>query len=127
MAHSNFYFALIAAVLLLFCARVDAQPYCLLCPVNDLDPTTPVKKNKPVTYEVLDHWTCDSAAQTLSCFYPSSTDPGTYNECTYSAETGFFVSNPLNVCVGSATRESECDEAIYQGANGCSAPSGTTQ
>ncbi|KDQ55029.1 hypothetical protein JAAARDRAFT_60031 [Jaapia argillacea MUCL 33604] len=125
----NLYLSLIASVLLVLCTRVDAQgPYCLLCPTQDLeDVNTPTTKDYPGPWETLDHWTCSSTAQTLSCFYPSAADPGTYNDCTYSGETGFLVSGPSNFCVGDAVRENKCDEAIFQGANGCSAPSGTTQ
>ncbi|KDQ55028.1 hypothetical protein JAAARDRAFT_60030 [Jaapia argillacea MUCL 33604] len=125
MSRPTLYLALVASLLLAFFTRVDAAE-CFLCPVHDLEPTTPVVKNQPVSYEILDHWTCDAAAETFTCFYQSYANPGTYNNCTYGEPYGLLVSGST-FCVGGAPVESKCDQAILQGTSGCMATSGTTQ
>ncbi|KDQ59901.1 hypothetical protein JAAARDRAFT_33482 [Jaapia argillacea MUCL 33604] len=98
---------------------------CIMCPNCDYDII-----NDTVGAECLQQWTCDDASMTMSCYYQSSTDPSTYNICTYTIteEGGTLLSGP-SVCEGYGGIDSKCGNAkdiYYWGPPGyCIAASGT--
>ena len=44
----------------------------------------------------LNYWTCEG--DTISCYYPSVTDPGTYTGCSYSASEGVSELSHSDTC-----------------------------
>jgi hypothetical protein len=51
---------------------------CEACPNCDYENISPTQGNACLNY-----WTC--SGDTISCYYPSVADPGTYTGCSYSA------------------------------------------
>ncbi|KAG0707931.1 hypothetical protein DFH29DRAFT_559950 [Suillus ampliporus] len=62
--------------LLALCTGVDAT--CEACPNCDYEQISPSQGDACLNY-----WTC--SGDTISCYYPSVANPGTYTGCSYSA------------------------------------------
>ncbi|KDQ59912.1 hypothetical protein JAAARDRAFT_192365 [Jaapia argillacea MUCL 33604] len=76
---------------------------CIGCPNCDYD-------NTGNGNECLSGWTCDGTSMTMGCYYPSSTDPGTYNLCTYAIdEEGGYLVSGSSVCDSTGGIDSKCE------------------
>src|SRR6267154_6432216 len=78
MTRSVLAVALIIYNLLAVSTGVGAR--CEACPNCDWENISPTQGNACLNY-----WTC--SGDTITCYYPSVANPGTYNGCSYSASS----------------------------------------
>ncbi|KAG2340957.1 hypothetical protein BDR05DRAFT_966208 [Suillus weaverae] len=89
--------------LLALCTGVGAT--CEACPNCDYEQISISQGNA-----CLNHWTC--SGDTISCYYPSVANPGTYTGCSYSASAGWgLTSGPSNICFSAAGVNDGCQPA----------------
>jgi hypothetical protein len=89
MTRSVLAVALIIYNLLALSTGVGAT--CEACPNCVYQEISPTQGNACLNY-----WTC--SGDTISCYYPSVTDPGTYTGCSYSASAGVSELSHSDTC-----------------------------
>lgn len=75
---TRFVLAVALAIYNLLALSTGVGATCEACPNCDYEQISPTQGNACLNY-----WTC--SGDTISCFYPSVANPGTYRECSYSA------------------------------------------
>ncbi|KAG1741483.1 uncharacterized protein EDB91DRAFT_1130698 [Suillus paluster] len=92
--------ALIIYNLLALSTGVDAE--CEACPNCDYESISISQGDACLNY-----WTC--SGDTISCFYPSVANPGTFTECSYSPPNDWALSSgPSDICFPYAGINSKC-------------------
>ncbi|KAG2146295.1 hypothetical protein DEU56DRAFT_170137 [Suillus clintonianus] len=92
--------AMIVHILLALTTRVSAE--CEACPNCDYEQISPSQGNACLNY-----WTC--SGDTISCYYPSVANPGTYTGCSYSASADWaLTAGPSNICFPYSGLNSKC-------------------
>ncbi|KAG0707934.1 hypothetical protein DFH29DRAFT_559995 [Suillus ampliporus] len=56
----------------------------------------------------LNYWTC--SGDTITCYYPSVANPGTFNACSYSASADWaLTAGSTDICMSYAGDNSKCE------------------
>ncbi|KAF8239732.1 hypothetical protein L208DRAFT_1374574 [Tricholoma matsutake] len=111
----------LAVALILFALSTRVGATCEACPNCDYEQISPTQGNACLNY-----WTC--SGDTITCYYPSVANPGTFTGCSYSASAGWgLTAGPSNICFSAAGLNSKCQPGNdpYNNAVGaCTAPEG---
>ncbi|KAG1741492.1 uncharacterized protein EDB91DRAFT_331468 [Suillus paluster] len=111
--------ALIISHLLTISTGVNAN--CEACPNCDWEVYSPTAGDACLNY-----WTC--SGDTITCYYPSVANPGTYTGCSYSASASWtLTAGPTDVCMSEAGVNSKCEppnNPYNLGIPGCTASYG---
>jgi len=135
---TRFVLAVASIIYGLFVFTTGVGATCEACPNCDYDRISIEQGNACLNY-----WTC--SGDTISCFYPSVENPGTYTECSYSAsavselsysntcrtqhlfQDWALTSGPSDLCFSYAGDNSKCEPSnnpYNLGLPGCTASYG---
>ncbi|KAG2137391.1 uncharacterized protein EDB93DRAFT_1106599 [Suillus bovinus] len=111
----------LAAVSLLLALGTGVSAECEACPNCDYERISIEQGDA-----CLNHWTC--SGDTITCYYPSVANPGTWNACAYApANDWALVSGPSGICFPYAGLNSKCqpgNDPYNLGIPGCTASYG---
>ncbi|KAG2137393.1 uncharacterized protein EDB93DRAFT_763478 [Suillus bovinus] len=110
----------LSAVLLLLALGKGVSAACEACPNCDTERISIEQGNACLNY-----WTC--SGDTITCYYPSVANPGTFNGCSYSESASWaLVSGPSDICLSEAGLNSKCEPGNdpYNDNTGCTASYG---
>ncbi|KAG2358286.1 hypothetical protein BDR07DRAFT_291797 [Suillus spraguei] len=76
---------------------------CEACPNCDFEEISISQGNACLNY-----WTC--SGDTITCSYPSVANPGTFNNCSYSASADWaLTAGPSDICAAESGLNSKCE------------------
>ncbi|KAG2058166.1 hypothetical protein BDR06DRAFT_103180 [Suillus hirtellus] len=93
----------ILTVSLLFALGTGVSAECVACPNCDYERISIEQGDACINF-----WTC--SGDTITCTYPSVANPGTWNNCSYSASTGWALADgPSEICFSGAGANAKCE------------------
>ncbi|KAG2137411.1 uncharacterized protein EDB93DRAFT_1106614 [Suillus bovinus] len=97
----------LAAVSLLLALGTGVSAECEACPNCDYENISIQQGDACLNY-----WTC--SGDTITCYYPSVANPGTFNGCSYSASASWtLTAGPSDICFAEAGLNSKSCTASY--------------